>query len=136
MIKSVRKYFIVLSSYALLSLAVNAQRLKQIKIGDAAPSLAIQEWIKGEPVKTFQQGQAYVVEFSGTWCSPCRKAIPHLSELSKKYSPAIRIVSVYNENNDKQKPEALDYIKNVKTLVNLMGDKMDYSVAVDVHQQR
>ena len=35
MIKSVRKYFIVLSSYALLSLAVNAQRLKQIKIGDA-----------------------------------------------------------------------------------------------------
>jgi thiol-disulfide isomerase/thioredoxin len=114
---------------------VNGQGPRQIKIGDTAPPLTIQQWIKGEPVNTFQPGQPYVVEFSGTWCSPCRKAIPHLSALSEKYSLAIKILSVYNESNDKEKPEDLNYVKGVETLVKTMGDKMNFSVAVDVPQQ-
>src|SRR5207247_3751964 len=119
----------------LLPLATNAQQPKQIKIGDAAPALTIQQWVKNGPVETFQPGHVYLVEFTGSWCPPCRKAIPHLTGLAKKYAHDIKFVSIYNEHNDKEKPDDLSYIKNVETLVNAMGDKMDFPVAVDVSQQ-
>ena len=57
-----------------------------VKAGDKAPLLSVDEWLKGEPVYSFEDGKVYLVEFWGTWCSPCIKNIPHLSELEKKYS--------------------------------------------------
>ncbi len=55
-------------------------------IGDKAPAMSVEEWLKGEPVNTFESGKVYLVEFWGTWCSPCIANIPHLSEIQKKYS--------------------------------------------------
>ena len=56
------------------------------KVGDTPPALSVDEWLKGEPVTSFETGNAYLVEFWGTWCGPCIENIPHLSELQKKYS--------------------------------------------------
>ena len=43
-----------------------------------------------------QEGDVYVIEFSGTQCAPCVEAMPILSELQQKY-PKVPIISVYGE---------------------------------------
>jgi thiol-disulfide isomerase/thioredoxin len=65
--------------------------------------------------------QTYVVEFWATWCGPCRVSIPHLTELQKKFkTQGVTFIGVSDETEDKVKP-----------FVDKMGDKMDYTVAVD-----
>lgn len=39
----------------------------KLKVGDPAPALAIQEWVKGDAVRGLQKDQAYVIEFWATW---------------------------------------------------------------------
>ncbi len=48
---------------------------------------------------TFQQlkEKLVVVDFFGTWCVPCVKALPHLTALQQKYKNEIKIVLVSDE---------------------------------------
>jgi uncharacterized protein (TIGR03435 family) len=42
-----------------------------------------------------------VLEFWATWCSPCRKAIPHLNDLAEQFkNKAVIFISVTSENED------------------------------------
>jgi len=90
-------------------------------LGDPAAPLHIAEWIKGKPVDlaTAKGKQVIVVEFWATWCGPCRTSIPHLTELQKKFKDVV-FIGVSDEDAD-----------TVKPFVKRMGDKMDYTVAVD-----
>lgn len=93
------------------------------ELGDEAPPLKIKEWIKGKAVD-LEKGKGehiYVVEFWATWCPPCRKSIPHLTEMQKKYKDkGVIVVGISDEKASKVRP-----------FVEKMGDKMDYVVAVD-----
>lgn len=111
--------FAVLAGVGLLG-SVEA-RAEGLGIGDPAPKLDVKEFVKGEPVKAFEPGKSYVVEFWATWCGPCRATIPHLTELQKKHPEVTFIgVSVWEDDQD-----------GVKPFVDEMGDKMDYRVAMD-----
>jgi thiol-disulfide isomerase/thioredoxin len=97
--------------------------VKPLAVGDKAPELKIAKWVKGEEVRSFEKGTVYVVEFWATWCSPCRKSIPHLTELQKQCKDQkVKIigVSIWEEAG------ALD--RDVTPFVQSMGDKMVYSV--------
>lgn len=97
-----------------------------LKLGDAAPKLAFKEFVKGEPVLTMQKDTVYVLEFWATWCGPCIRAIPHVTELQKKYPKVVFIgVNVWEQEIDKVKP-----------FVEKMGDKMDYRVAIDENGEK
>ncbi len=63
-----------------------AERPFALMVGDAAPPLAVEQWIKGEGVNAFAADQVYVVEFWATWCSPCIRGMPHLSDLAEQYA--------------------------------------------------
>lgn len=94
-----------------------------LKIGDKAPAVAEVAWLQGTPVTKYEPGHVYVVEFWATWCPPCLKAIPHLSELQKKYAGKLTVISI-----DAEGPRG-----NIDTVHNFMrkhGKEMVYSVAM------
>lgn len=93
--------------------------------GDAAPAIEVREFVKGEPIKQFEAGKTYVVEFWATWCGPCLPSIPHLTEL-QKMNPTVAFIGV---SVDEETSE-------VKTFVKEMGDKMDYRVAIDTRTKQ
>jgi thiol-disulfide isomerase/thioredoxin len=93
----------------------------KLGVGDPAPKLEVAKWVKGEPVAAFEKNHVYVVEFWATWCPPCRKSIPHLTELQAKYKD-VPIIGV-------SMAERKDGL--VEPFVEKMGDKMDYHVAMD-----
>jgi thiol-disulfide isomerase/thioredoxin len=94
----------------------------ELSLGDLAPKLATQEFVKGQPVKEFARGKFYVVEFWATWCAPCSESIPHLTKLQKEDKDVTFIgVSIDDDT------------AAVKPFVDKMGDKMDYRVAIDAH---
>jgi thiol-disulfide isomerase/thioredoxin len=105
------------------SMTLSVAAAPTLKVGDPAPKMQTGKWVQGEPVKEFQKGKAYLVEFWATWCPPCRTSIPHLNELHKKFKDKGLIVIGQNcsEQND----------SGVATFVKKMGDKMTYRVALD-----
>lgn len=113
-----KKLILILTSTLLAGATLIAANL-----GDAAKPLDIKDWVKGSPVDLAAgKGKTiYVVEFWATWCPPCRTSIPHLTEMQKKFKDkGVVFVGVSDEKTDV-----------VKKFVDKMGDKMDYTVAVD-----
>ncbi|ESY90540.1 hypothetical protein X738_30195 [Mesorhizobium sp. LNHC209A00] len=38
-----------------------------LRMGSPAPSIKVEDWLRGEPVSDFQPGKVYIVEFWATW---------------------------------------------------------------------
>ena len=119
--KLIRNLAAATVAMALASYAIGADA----ELGIDAPPLKIGEWVKGKPVdlKDGKGKTVYVVEFWATWCPPCRKSIPHLTELQKKYADKdVVFIGVTDEVND---------VDTVKEFVTKQGSKMEYTVAID-----
>jgi thiol-disulfide isomerase/thioredoxin len=103
--------------------AKKAPTVTSRKIGDPAPALAITQWIKGAAVN-LADGKGtniYVVEFWATWCGPCRRTIPHLSEMQRAYKDkGVVMIGISDEDADVVTP-----------FVEKMGTNMEYVVALD-----
>lgn len=95
--------------------------VKPLGVGDAAPEIKFEKWLKGTEIKGLDKTKTYVVEFWATWCGPCRVAIPHLTELAHEYKDKVSFIGMSVWEND-----GLD---KVESFVREMGDKMDYNVA-------
>lgn len=84
-------------------------------VGKELPDLGVEYVDKAPELK----GKPAIVEFWATWCPPCRKSIPHLNELNKKFSSqGLVVVGITDE--DKKKVE--EFRKTTP---------MEYSVALD-----
>lgn len=95
----------------------------KLTLGDPAPPLAVETYVKGSPVDLGKG--LHVVEFWATWCHPCIHAIPHLSDLAHRYHGKVDFTGVSVSEFSKT-PEAA-----VREFVSGMGKKMDYNVAWD-----
>ena len=98
------------------------------KLGDPAPLLRVGQWIKGEPVLSFEKGKVYVVDFWATWCGPCIAAMPHLSGLARKYKGKVTFSAV-SVLEARETTGATT--EKLKAFVNGMGRKMDFNVAAE-----
>lgn len=116
------KRLISTTALASLILSLSVPLAAALQIGDPAPRIAPGKWAQGAPVHEIDGDKVYIVEFWASWCGPCITAIPHLNDLSKKFSDDGLVVIGQNLGEDENK--VADFIRK-------MGDKMSYRVAVD-----
>lgn len=121
--KAVRAAFLVSFAIAAQNAFGAASEDTTLKVGDPAPPLQVSKWIQGDPVKKFDPGKAYIVEFWATWCGPCRVSIPHLNEIHNKYKDKGLIV-IGQDCWERNQDDAAKFVKK-------MGDQMTYRVALD-----
>jgi thiol-disulfide isomerase/thioredoxin len=98
-------------------------------VGQPAPALKVEKFIKGDPVSEFKKGHVYIVEMWATWCGPCIRMFPHLSELQEKHKDQITIIGV-NVWEDRGEEYSEKILKKVTDFVN-GRDTMRYTVAYD-----
>ncbi|MES2709662.1 MAG: TlpA disulfide reductase family protein [Verrucomicrobiota bacterium] len=94
-----------------------------VTVGSPAPPIVNAAYIRGEPVKSFEPGKVYMVEFWATWCGPCVASIPHINDLHRKFADKGFIVIGQNISE----PD----LTLVEPFLKEMGDKMTYRVALD-----
>jgi thiol-disulfide isomerase/thioredoxin len=120
-----KKYWI-LSIILLFMCAFNAQAQNNpqeendLSIGGQMLTYPKVEWIKGNPITSFNKDSIYIVELWATWCIPCIAAMPHLNELNKKFKGKIIFIAQGIDEDSKEK---------VEKFVKQKGDGLDFRVA-------
>ena len=107
----------------------NQTETNSLAIGDDAPSLSIDHWVKGGAIDGFNESQVYVIEFWATWCGPCVVSMPHLSSIQDEYGDAVKIIGVSSEKELETVTTFLSKTNSRDGEVN--DDRMRYTVAVD-----
>jgi len=108
----------------LAGVALVAGRASALQIGDPAPPINV-SWIRGGPhdLAAGKGKNVFVLDFWATWCGPCHMSMPHLSQLQKKYRDKGLIVIAVAMSDESP--------STVKSFVKRMGDKADFTVALD-----
>ena len=95
--------------------------------GAAAPAFTPEKFMKGERFASFEPGRVYVVEFWATWCGPCVRAMPHLTELQKA-NPDLTVVGVAGfergESPGQNEAKVADFLAK-------RADEVGFAIALD-----
>jgi thiol-disulfide isomerase/thioredoxin len=84
------------------------------KAGDRAPEVALPD-LEGSAV-TLQslRGNVVVLDFWASWCAPCKRELPALDELARRYATAGKPVVVLAVNIDKERRNAEKFLASAK----------------------
>lgn len=80
-IQGIRRGVVV--GLAVVAMALGTAQAKELKAGDTFPDIAAAGLEGAAPDL---KGKVYLVDFWASWCGPCKKAFPVLTELQKKYA--------------------------------------------------
>ncbi|MDP4265031.1 MAG: TlpA disulfide reductase family protein, partial [Bacteroidota bacterium] len=99
--------------------------LPGLEVGDGAPGLKVEKWIKGGGFNSLSKGKIYVIDLWATWCVPCIASMPHLSRLQAMYKDkgveVIGITSVDKYGNT---------LPKIEDFVHRRDSVMQYNVAL------
>src|SRR5262245_62652906 len=102
-----------------------------LKIGDPAPPIKVQAWVRGQPVTQFEKGKVYVLDFWATWCGGCIVSFPKISAVAEKYKDKVVFTSIdtYEEIGDGKVADPV--AKVTEFLKTDKGQKLKLEVCVD-----
>jgi len=84
------------------------------KVGERAADFTLPT-IDGSQVKLSDlKGNVVVVDFWASWCVPCKKELPALDGLARRYAGENRPVVILAVNVDKDQANAMKLLKQVK----------------------
>jgi cytochrome c biogenesis protein CcmG, thiol:disulfide interchange protein DsbE len=63
-------------------------------LGQKAPEFVVEKWLTQTPDR---KGKFVLIDFWATWCGPCRKAIPELNALHKKFGDKLVVIGISDE---------------------------------------
>jgi thiol-disulfide isomerase/thioredoxin len=105
-------------------LPVSAQTDSAWGVGDRAPELKIERWLKKGGFPVLQKGKVYLIDLWATWCVPCIACMPHLSNLQHQYKDqGLEVIGI--TSNDSY-GNTLD---NATAFIKTRNDIMNYNVA-------
>src|SRR5437879_13912365 len=83
--------------FVAVAAAVAAQKKLWAKsfLNQKAPDLVVEKWLTKEPDR---KGKFVLIDFWATWCPPCRKAIPELNALHKKFGDKLIVIGLSDEH--------------------------------------
>ncbi len=84
-------------------------------LNEQAPVLVVEKWL-GDTPET--EGKFILIDFWATWCGPCRVAIPHMNEFSKKFADDLIVIGISDETEDKvaeMKEPVIEYFSAIDT---------------------
>jgi thiol-disulfide isomerase/thioredoxin len=95
--------------------------------GMTPPALQVEGWLNTDGKEldlAGLKGKVVVLDFWGTWCGPCRAAMPHLKELYAKHKEeGLVVIGVHTTNGG---DEMAEYVKE---------ESLSWPVAVDVEKK-
>lgn len=95
--------------------------------GKSPPGLQVEGWVNTDGKElnlAGLKGKVVVLDFWGTWCGPCRAAMPHLKELYAKHKDdGLVVIGVHTTN---QGDEMAEYVKE---------ESLPWPVAIDVERK-
>lgn len=96
---------------------------KDLLEGKRPPELPVTEWfnLDGSPPSwTDLEGKVVLLKFWGAWCGPCRSAMPHTTQLARRYADRGLVVLGIHTRNAAEKMR--DF---------LVQHEIDFPVALD-----
>ncbi|NKK40092.1 redoxin domain-containing protein [Rhizobium leguminosarum bv. viciae] len=77
-------------------------------IGSPAPSIEVQDWLRGDPLSNFQLGKIYIPTFFSITCSGCGPALARLVQLQEEYGDiGIEVIGIAASGQASTADEAL-----------------------------
>ncbi|MER8543776.1 TlpA family protein disulfide reductase, partial [Mesorhizobium sp. M1334] len=100
-----------------------------VQLGSPAPSIKVEDWLRGEPLANFQPGKVYIVEFWATWCELCMAEMLDLMRLQEKYRDSgLEVVGVA-ANEDA--PTAVEARTKLNAWLTEKCSHLNYRIAFD-----
>jgi thiol-disulfide isomerase/thioredoxin len=82
----------VFGAIMLLTVGLVPSAHAKIAVGDALPAVSLLNW-EGRAVRLEElRGKVVIIDFWASWCATCRRALPELEEISKRYATAGLVV--------------------------------------------
>ncbi|ESY62808.1 alkyl hydroperoxide reductase [Mesorhizobium sp. LNHC252B00] len=100
-----------------------------LRMGSPAPSIKVEDWLRGKPLANFQPGKVYIVEFWASWCELCAAEMLDLMQLQEKYRDSGLEVVAVAANEDA--PTAVETRSKLDAWLTEKCANLNYRIAFD-----